>query len=138
VATDRGLTYGLVGDLAVLHDASALVRSKVRHPAPAVVVVLDNGGGGIFSFLPQATELDPDEFELLFGTPQEPAVADLTSACGYPTETVTQSQALMPALTSATEAALTGSPAFVVVRTDRAANVEVHRAIEAAVARRLS
>ncbi|MGH9171567.1 MAG: 2-succinyl-5-enolpyruvyl-6-hydroxy-3-cyclohexene-1-carboxylate synthase [Acidimicrobiales bacterium] len=139
VSAERGLTYGLVGDLAVLHDASALVRSARGSLAmPAVVVVVDNQGGGIFSFLPQATELSGHEFELLFGTPQEPSVADLVSGCGYPTVTVTRAAELEPALEASTTRALSkGLPAFVVVRTDRTANVAVHREIEAAVTRRL-
>ena len=33
------------------------------------IVVVDNDGGGIFSFLPQATALASDRFEQLFGTP---------------------------------------------------------------------
>ena len=65
----------LVGDLAFLHDSSALVRSS-GSVVPITVVVLDNGGGGIFSFLPPAATLAADRFEQLFGTPQEPDVAE--------------------------------------------------------------
>ena len=36
---------------------------------PLLVVVIDNDGGGIFSFLPQAEVVDPGRFELLYGTP---------------------------------------------------------------------
>ena len=52
---------------------------------PAVFVVLDNGGGGIFSFLPQASELDEAIFDRLFGTPQKIDVADLARAAGCDT-----------------------------------------------------
>ena len=34
------------------------------------IVVVDNDGGGIFDFLPQAEQLDADEFEALLGTPR--------------------------------------------------------------------
>jgi 2-succinyl-5-enolpyruvyl-6-hydroxy-3-cyclohexene-1-carboxylate synthase len=139
VAAARGLTYGLVGDLAVLHDASALVRpSTGAPPTPAVVVVLDNRGGGIFSFLPQARDLSLEEFEQLFGTPQVPSVADLTAACGYPTSTITSAGEFEAAIEEATAAATRShGPVFVIARTDRAANLAVHEAISAAVASRV-
>jgi len=130
-----GAVFGLVGDLAVLHDASALVRPVAVAPAMAsVIVVLDNDGGGIFNFLPQATELPTAEFELLFGTPQLPAVADLARACGYCVREITEAGELEPALAAARrDASAGGLPAFVVVDTDRTANVALHAEIEAAV-----
>ena len=47
-------------------------RWSARRPSgrPLTVVVADNGGGGIFSFLPQAAGSTPARFERLFGTPQ--------------------------------------------------------------------
>ena len=56
VALATGPTVALVGDLAFLHDVSALVGSAEDREA-LTVVVADNGGGGIFSFLPQAARL---------------------------------------------------------------------------------
>lgn len=62
---------GVVGDLAFLHDVSALVRPlSSPNSINCTLVVLDNCGGGIFSFLPQGSFLDTDKFELLFGTSQ--------------------------------------------------------------------
>ena len=77
-----GPVVGLLGDLAFLHDSASLVRGRREPTVPAVFVVLDNGGGGIFSFLPQASELDEASFERLFGTPQKVDVADLARAAG--------------------------------------------------------
>ena len=48
-------TVALLGDLTLLHDVSGLVNVP---EVPCTFVVLDNGGGGIFSFLPQAAALD--------------------------------------------------------------------------------
>jgi 2-succinyl-5-enolpyruvyl-6-hydroxy-3-cyclohexene-1-carboxylate synthase len=134
-ASGAAAVFGLVGDLAVLHDASALVRPATGGPAmPAVIVVLDNCGGGIFNFLPQAGELGAAEFEQLFGTPQRPAVADLVRGCGYAVHEIAEAAELAPALADASrEAAERGLPAFVVVATDRKANVAVHADIDAAV-----
>lgn len=130
-----GPVYGLLGDLAVLHDASALVRPVAAGVAtPAVLVVLDNDGGGIFEFLPQASVLDETEFEVLFGTPHEPSVADLARGCGYFVREIAEIGELGRALAeAAAQAAGAGLPAFVVVDTERKANVAVHAEIAAAV-----
>jgi 2-succinyl-5-enolpyruvyl-6-hydroxy-3-cyclohexene-1-carboxylate synthase len=56
----------LLGDLSLYHDMNGLWAVN-RHGLRPVVVVLDNDGGGIFNFLPQAEHADV--FEELFGTP---------------------------------------------------------------------
>ena len=80
-----GPVVGLLGDLAFLHDATALFRGRREPAIPAVLVVVDNAGGGIFSFLPQAAELDDALFERLYATPQRIDVADLARAAGCDT-----------------------------------------------------
>jgi 2-succinyl-5-enolpyruvyl-6-hydroxy-3-cyclohexene-1-carboxylate synthase len=57
----------LLGDLAYLHDIGGL-RAAAEHDNLSIVV-LDNDGGAIFDFLPQATALDGDTFARLFTTP---------------------------------------------------------------------
>lgn len=59
-------TVVLTGDLAFLHDLNGLLIAR-RHHIPLTVVVVNNDGGGIFSFLPVA-QATP-HFEELFGTP---------------------------------------------------------------------
>ena len=59
-------TYLLIGDLSFLHDMNGLIASKMQ-AADLTVVVMNNDGGGIFSYLPQAEE--ERHFEALFGTP---------------------------------------------------------------------
>ncbi len=127
-AASPGRTYGLIGDLALLHDASALA-SGASDGGPLGdlrCVVLDNAGGGIFSFLPQARELDPERFEQLFGTPQRPEIATLLRAYGYSCAELDTLEGIEGALEGEAEG-------FVVVRTDRRANVRVHDEIAAAV-----
>jgi 2-succinyl-5-enolpyruvyl-6-hydroxy-3-cyclohexene-1-carboxylate synthase len=58
----------VIGDISFYHDANGLLAAK-QHNLNATIVLLNNDGGGIFSFLPQATTTDPAQFELLFGTP---------------------------------------------------------------------
>ncbi len=89
-STARGLAAGtdarvvaLVGDLAFLHDVSALVAGPAG-AGSCTVVVLDNRGGGIFSFLPQAAALDHDRFEALFGTPPAVDVSAVARGFGVP------------------------------------------------------
>ncbi len=88
-----GPVVALVGDLAFLHDASALVGAGGAAPA-CTVVVADNGGGGIFSFLPQAGILDGGTFESLFGTPQAPDVAAVAAGFGLEVDDVADGTAL--------------------------------------------
>jgi 2-succinyl-5-enolpyruvyl-6-hydroxy-3-cyclohexene-1-carboxylate synthase len=74
-------TTVLLGDLALLHDTNGLAGLARRDVALRIVVV-DNDGGGIFSFLPQATALPPERFEQLFGTPHGADLSGLVAAHG--------------------------------------------------------
>lgn len=65
---NRSVT-ALLGDLAYLHDIGGL-RVAADHEN-LHIVVLDNNGGAIFDFLPQATGLEPDVFARLFTTPHD-------------------------------------------------------------------
>ena len=129
-----GPVVGLLGDLAFLHDSTALVRGRREPALPAVLVVIDNGGGGIFSFLPQASGLDEAYFERLFGTPQRIDVADLARAAGCDTIEVGSRQEIPTQLDAALRNAARQGPAVVVVRSDRKANVAFHAELEAEVA----
>ena len=67
-AVAAGPVVLLIGDLSFYHDLNGLLAAKLMG-IDATIVVLNNDGGGIFSFLPQADQLDAATFELLFGTP---------------------------------------------------------------------
>ncbi len=116
----------LLGDLAFVHDSNALLAVTSRG-ADLRVVVIDNDGGGIFSFLPQATSLRHDHFEQLFGTPLGVDVLALAGAHGIPTATVTTAAELAERLAQP-------GPWVVRVPSDRAGNVVVHDRLHAAVA----
>ena len=122
----------LLGDLAFLHDVSALVEGAEPLPGRCTLVVLDNGGGGIFSFLPQAGTLDTRRFEALFATPQAPSVAAVAAGFGWPVAEVGTGPELASALGEAV-----ARPGLSVVRVavpDRPANVAVHQRLHDAVA----
>ncbi|MBA3927455.1 2-succinyl-5-enolpyruvyl-6-hydroxy-3-cyclohexene-1-carboxylic-acid synthase [Listeria rustica] len=57
--------YLLIGDLSFYHDMNGLLMAK-KYGLNLTIIVVNNNGGGIFSFLPQAS--DPKYFESLFGT----------------------------------------------------------------------
>ena len=128
-----GPTVALVGDLAFLHDVSALVRAEALS-ARLTIVVADNDGGGIFSFLDPAEVLDTTSFDLLFGTPQVPDVADVAAGFGWPVDRCGPATGAT-AFEDALERRLAGESMSVirVALPERAENVAVHRRINAAV-----
>jgi 2-succinyl-5-enolpyruvyl-6-hydroxy-3-cyclohexene-1-carboxylate synthase len=67
-AVSDGPVVLVIGDLSFFHDLNGLLAAKL-HALRATIVVVNNDGGGIFSFLPQASAVPHDRFELLFGTP---------------------------------------------------------------------
>ena len=109
----------LLGDIAFLHDSNALVGVAGRG-VDLTIVVVDNDGGGIFSFLPQAATLPVDRFEQLFGTPTASGPRRSPPPTASSSLKVEAAEAL-PLAVDASVAA--GGVHLVVVRTDRAANV---------------
>jgi 2-succinyl-5-enolpyruvyl-6-hydroxy-3-cyclohexene-1-carboxylate synthase len=129
-------TVALVGDLAFLHDVSSLVGGE-DSSVPLTVVVVDNSGGGIFSFLEQAARVDEPTFELLFGTPQLQDPASVAAGFGWPVERLDERGGdRLDELLATDEHG--GSPSVIRVRMpERAQNVERHRELFAALARAL-
>jgi 2-succinyl-5-enolpyruvyl-6-hydroxy-3-cyclohexene-1-carboxylate synthase len=124
IAASGRRTFALLGDLAFLHDVSGLVNLP---DAPCTFIVLDNGGGGIFSFLPQAGILERDQFELLFGTPPSSDVGNVARGFGLDVHDVTSMNELDDAL-------MASAPGMVRVKVrGRAENAALHEAINQAV-----
>ncbi len=120
-ATAAGPVVGLLGDLTLLHDAGGLLHAAERG-LNATLVVLDNDGGGIFSFLPQAAL--PDHFETVFGTPHGLDLAAVAAAYGVPATRVEKAAEVAPAVLGAVGE---GGVRIVIVPTDREENVQRHR-----------
>ncbi len=123
----------VLGDLSFYHDLNGLLAAK-KHRLRATIVVLNNDGGGIFSFLPQAAHIDPDTFEELFGTPigldVEAAARLYGAAFARPTSWEMFREAIATGLAG-------DGLTVVEIVTDRRQNVTQHRAVSAAVAARL-
>ena len=118
----------LIGDVAFLHDSNGLLGATGRG-INLVVVVVDNDGGGIFSFLPSAAVVAPDRFERLFGTPHGLDLVAMAAAFGVIARRVTDVGAAV------SEALEVGGVHVLVAGTDRAVNLAVHGRLNAAVAK---
>jgi 2-succinyl-5-enolpyruvyl-6-hydroxy-3-cyclohexene-1-carboxylate synthase len=118
----------LCGDLCFLHDANGLLGAAARG-IDATFLVVDNGGGGIFSFLPQANF--PEHFESLFATPQAVDIGALAQLHGLAVHRVEKAMFLTAALDAAMRA---GGVQVVLVRTGRAGNAARHDEVWQAVA----
>jgi len=130
-AVQPGPAAILLGDLSLYHDMNGL-WAVGRHGLRATFVVLDNDGGGIFSFLPQAEH--EDVFEELFGTPLGLRLEDVARLYGLEFCSVARAADLEAALQVAFSAE---GAAMVAVRFGRADSVSGHRACWAAVAEAL-
>ncbi|MBW3657365.1 MAG: 2-succinyl-5-enolpyruvyl-6-hydroxy-3-cyclohexene-1-carboxylic-acid synthase [Actinobacteria bacterium] len=124
-----GPTVALCGDLTFLHDGNGFLLRPDVAAVDCTFVVVDNDGGGIFSFLPQARY--PAAFERVFATPHGRDLAGLAAFHGLPHERVTSATALPAAVAAAAGA---GGIRVLEVRTDRDANVALHRRLQDAVA----
>ena len=82
LATERP-TVLYIGDVAMVHDSNGLWGLAARG-IDLTIVVSNNDGGSIFSFLPQASQVDADTFETLYGTPHGVDFAHLAAAHGVP------------------------------------------------------
>lgn len=108
----------VTGDLGLLHDVGGLA-ALWEISTPVRIVVIDNGGGGIFSFLPQADALSTTEFEALLGTPRNVEAAKAADLFDLPHRRL-EGLAELPA-------ALAGGTGLIEVAVDRQANVTLHR-----------
>jgi 2-succinyl-5-enolpyruvyl-6-hydroxy-3-cyclohexene-1-carboxylate synthase len=123
-----GPGYALLGDLTFLHDANGLVLGPDEPRPDLTIVAVNNDGGGIFGLLEQGADEHAAAFERVFGTPHGVDLAALCAATRTPHRLVGSADEL--------RAALARSPGLrvVEVRTDRASDVRLHRALRAAVA----
>jgi len=119
----------VIGDLALHHDSNGL--ELLRHaPAPVRIVCLNNDGGGIFEFLPQASQVTREEFEAVFGTPLGLDLSKLAALHGIEHRRIE----------GLDELAGVGASGHILIEVpvDRVKNVAVHDAIWRSVASRLN
>ncbi len=119
----------VTGDLGLLHDVGGLAALR-EIETPVRIVVIDNDGGGIFGFLPQQEALSGDEFEALLGTPRGVSAEKAATLFGLPHRRLESLDDLPDALAAGT--------GLIEVKTEREANVVLHRRLAKAVSDAIS
>ena len=111
----------LIGDVAAIHDNNGF-WGLARRNINLTVVVTNNDGGSIFSFLPQATGVEQSTFELLYGTPHGVSFKHLAAAHGVKFQQANSATELRTCLEE---------PGIQIVEVpfDRSVNVNQHNAL---------
>jgi 2-succinyl-5-enolpyruvyl-6-hydroxy-3-cyclohexene-1-carboxylate synthase len=123
----------LIGDIALAYDIGGLLAAS-RLGLKLTIVLLDNGGGGIFDFLPvsgASLALEDDIYTRHIATPTGLDFAKAAELYGLEHLSVATTAELRAALEHALSP-VAGS-AIVQVRTVRAENVKLHRRVWSAV-----
>jgi 2-succinyl-5-enolpyruvyl-6-hydroxy-3-cyclohexene-1-carboxylate synthase len=117
-----GPTVLVIGDISFYHDMNGLLAAKL-HDLNATIVLVNNDGGGIFSFLPQADH--PEHFEALFGTPHGLDFSPVADLYGLEFQRVSTWQQFNEAM----EQSLVdpGVQVIEIPSPDRTTNVDLHR-----------
>lgn len=111
----------VLGDLSFFHDMNGL-HAAMHYQLPLTILLINNNGGGIFSFLSQAN--DSKHFEALFGTPLNIDFQHVVSMYGgYYSLANTEDEVKQELLNSYKRKGLT----VIEVKTDRKTNVIWHR-----------
>jgi 2-succinyl-5-enolpyruvyl-6-hydroxy-3-cyclohexene-1-carboxylate synthase len=114
-------TVLVIGDLSFFHDLNGLLAAHLHH-LNLTIVLINNDGGGIFSFLPQANY--PEHFEQLFGTPMGLDFHPVVQMYGGRFQRIATWEEFRQAITNS----LTNGGLHVIeVPTERTSNVEMHR-----------
>ena len=128
VAATGSPTVLYIGDIATLHDVGGLLQAA-RDGNTLTLVIPNNDGGGIFSFLPVAQQEDVN-FDELFHTPHGTDLSQLGAITGVRHTAVGDVEALIGAPRQRVQRP---GVDIIEIPIDRDANLAQHRAISAAV-----
>jgi len=121
----RRPTTVMIGDIALLHDLNALSLLGTL-TVPLQIVVLNNNGGGIFSFLP-VVECH-DVFESHFATPQHYSIQSAAETFGFEYACPQTNREFSDVYRAASRS---NRSIVIEVKSSRAENVLQHRALRA-------
>ena len=120
----------LIGDVSFCHDVNGLFFLRQRMQQPRLVaIVINNGGGGIFNFLPISQSVAPGTFTTFFSTPPGIELREVCRAHGVPHESVSSKADFSRLLSTAWSQTHHLVLEVFVPPTDK--NVTVHRQVEA-------
>ncbi|WP_220739342.1 2-succinyl-5-enolpyruvyl-6-hydroxy-3-cyclohexene-1-carboxylic-acid synthase [Leuconostoc miyukkimchii] len=109
----------LTGDLTLFHDMNGLMMARQYH-LPIDIVVINNDGGAIFSFLPQAEA--KEYFDMLFGTPLDLNMAKVADLYDLTYVKIDSADELLQTFKSSVN-----GPRLIEIKSDRLQNVSAHR-----------
>lgn len=125
---EKAPTVLVIGDLSFFHDLNGLLAARL-HQLDLTIILINNNGGGIFSFLSQASY--PEHFEQLFGTPTgldfQPVIQMYGGAYCQAADWTIFRQAFQQSIDD-------GGLHVIELRTERTSNVTMHRQLWQAVA----
>jgi 2-succinyl-5-enolpyruvyl-6-hydroxy-3-cyclohexene-1-carboxylate synthase len=117
----------LIGELALLHDIGGLITAR-RAGAELAILCVNNGGGGIFDFLPVAEAAERADYEQHIATPVDIDLAAAAQLGGLEHHVVTTADGVREQLRPG---------ALVELRVDRADSLRRHRELAAQIVERL-
>lgn len=131
IATAAGIAQGtrrptlaIIGDLALLHDLNSLAfLSKLD--TPLIICVVNNGGGGIFSFLP--FDCEPSRFETFLATSHQLEFSQAAALFNIPYQPISTHAELSSFLQIQK---LKPRSQLIEIRTCRTANVSIHTELQ--------
>lgn len=115
-------SYLIIGDLAFLHDISGLTATRYQD-CQLTIIVFNNDGGGIFSYLPQSTV--EAHYEELFGTPTALSFSHIAKMYEMEYLWVDNLDELFPKFAAEQKMSMR----LIEIFTDREENVYAHRAL---------
>jgi 2-succinyl-5-enolpyruvyl-6-hydroxy-3-cyclohexene-1-carboxylate synthase len=121
-------TFVLIGEIALVHDVGGVLAAR-RAGIDLTIVCVNNGGGGIFDFLPVSEHADAAAYERHVATPAEVDLAALAALAGVPHR--------LAATAAELDSAIAARPGLIEVHADRSESVATSRALTEEVARRL-
>jgi 2-succinyl-5-enolpyruvyl-6-hydroxy-3-cyclohexene-1-carboxylate synthase len=121
------VTTCVVGDLSALHDLNSFAL-VAQSTIPIIVILINNDGGGIFHFLPVASQTQ--HFEAMFAMPHGRTFHHAAAMFGLD---YVRPQSMQQFVESYQTAVQQNRSALIELSTDRRENLRVHRKIEAAV-----
>jgi 2-succinyl-5-enolpyruvyl-6-hydroxy-3-cyclohexene-1-carboxylate synthase len=124
----------LLGDVSMFHDLNAL-GTAAQLDLPLTIVVVHNDGGGIFHFLPHGNPdvMDSETFETYVATPHHTDFLAVARALALEAHAVGDIRELAQLISNPT-----AGPRLIQLRTDRRANLDLHREIAAAIKQSLA